>query len=383
MAKIIVCPDSFKGSLDAFEVTNIITEILRSEFPLWEILDFPLADGGEGTAQVMSNIFPEVHDIVVSDPLGRPITTTYYSSCKGEKVFIESAKIIGLPLLAKNERNPMETSTRGLGEALNAAMDNGATDITISLGGSSTNDGGIGMLSALGYKFYDSRGHELEGKGKDLLKINEIIPSNNQKELLKIKFTILCDVDNPLIGENGASYVFAHQKGASKKDIPLLDEGLKKFCRITLAKGIDETDKSNVKGAGAAGGLGYSFISYLKAQNQSGIEYILQSLGFEDLIEGADMIITGEGKIDNQSLMGKVLSGILSKAKARNLPVIAIAGKAENKELLLRKGLTEIYEISDPRYSEAKNMEHEMSVQNLRKTIKIMSKNNIFKQFLL
>lgn len=350
--KIVVCPDSFKGSLSAIEVADTIARALSSCYPDSEIIEIPLADGGEGTAELITKYkFPKAIKVEVQDPLKRKISVCFHTDVNGEKAFIESAQIIGLPLLSPEERNPLKASSFGLGETIHKAIEMGCKEITISLGGSATCDGGKGMLEAL-----------------------------KNTETNKIKFNIICDVSNPLLGPNGAAKVFAPQKGASHQDIPILEDRLVKLAEEAKQRGLCSDNDIYKEGAGAAGGLGFAFQTFFKADTIKGIEYVFAETDFKNKIIGADLIITGEGKVDNQSLMGKVLSGVLYNAKKGNIPVIALGGIIENHRNLLKAGLKEVFEISDPLLSLNDNMKPETTKKNLRRTIEIMSKSNIFKQ---
>lgn len=348
--KIVICPDSFKGSLAAEEVAEVISKTIKEHRPEIEILEIPLADGGEGTANIMKRFaYPMKRQTLVHDPLCRKIITEYFTDPSGEKVFIESAKIIGLPLLKEEERNPLKTSSYGLGEVILDACRNGGKEITVSLGGSATCDGGKGMLEALG----------------DLNKLKDI------------RFNVVCDVVNPLLGENGAVKVFAPQKGAKTEDLPLLEAGLEKMAKKLLKKSSHRL-KIDAEGGGAAGGLGFAFMASLNAKMIKGINFVLEILDFPGLIEGADMIITGEGKIDSQSLMGKVVSAVLSAAKEKNIQVIAFCGIVEEREKLMEAGLNNVYEIRDPDKNIQENMNKFITKNNLRKMVNFVLKSNIF-----
>lgn len=351
LKKIIVCPDSFKGSLSATEVSETISTEIKKYYPKLIVKELPLADGGEGTAEILSkHLFPIINKVRAQDPLGRYINVKYYTDPSETKVFIESANIIGLPLLKESERNPLITSSFGLGEVIAKAIVSGGKEVIVSLGGSATVDGGKGMLEAL----------------------------KQTPDLNKIKFKILCDVENPLIGEKGAVNIFALQKGAKLEDLPILEKRMIEYVNY-CKKHYSYKDSNTMKpGAGAAGGLGFTFQTIFGAETIKGIDYILQVLNFEDLIKGADLIITGEGKIDLQSLMGKVITGVLKKALPYKIPVIALCGQVENKEELIEAGIREIFEISDPKLSTYENMKKETTVKNLQKTVLKVFHNNIF-----
>lgn len=349
--KIIICPDSFKGSMCAQEVAQIIEENLKLKYPYLNTISIPLADGGEGTAQIIRKKYPYMVSLKAHNPIGRFITSKYYLDKNREKAFIESAEIIGLPLLSKEERNPLITSSYGLGEIIKNIIATRCKEITVSLGGSATCDGGKGMIEAL----------------EDI-------------DYSDVKIKIICDVKNPLLGENGAVNVFAPQKGAKIEDLPELERRMEEFDTLTQKLGIASVSDKNREGSGAAGGLGYAFQTYLKADTFNGIEFIIKETEFEKAIENSDLIITGEGKIDSQSLMGKVLSGVLEKAKIKRIPVIAIGGLVEDKEILLESGLREIYEISNKALSFEENMKEKTAKENLKRCVNIMLKSNIFEQ---
>lgn len=338
--KIVVCPDSFKGCLPAREVAFIIAEKLRELHPETEIVELPLADGGEGTLEILGeNGYPVVREVETVDPLGRCFRANYNTDLSGKRAFIESARVIGLPLLSPSERNPLIATSRGLGEVIMDAVNLSCAEITVSLGGSATCDGGLGMLDAI------------EG------------------DLSEVVFKIVCDVKNPLLGENGAVKVFAPQKGASIDDLPLLEKRMEDFVRATIERGLCKVSDAWREGAGAAGGLGFAFQTYLNAETISGIDFIMKLTDFDKQLKDADLIITGEGKLDRQSLMGKVVGGVLKSAGKRGLPVVAFGGIVEDKEQLLEAGLAEAYEISCPDLTLEENMKRDVVCENIRKKI--------------
>lgn len=367
--KIVVCPDSFKGSLSSREVAEVVARALKDCESSLNVVQLPLADGGEGTADILQNIFPVKINIETVDPLKRKLSSSFRCDTQRERALIESAMAIGLPLLTKNERNPLYTSTYGLGVMIKKAVTMGFQEIYISLGGSATNDAGMGMLEALGYKFFDKNDKILSGEGQNLRLLKRIEPPENVEAFQQPSFFAVCDVNNPLYGSNGASYNFALQKGADLKDLKILDEGLRKMEYTAILSGIAKEDDAFIPGAGAAGGLGYGLNVFLKAQYLNGINMILRALDFDKIIEGADLIITGEGKIDKQSLMGKVVSGVLKEADKKEIPVIALAGIIEDKELLLKSGIKEVLEIRNPEISIEENMEPSQALLNIRNQI--------------
>lgn len=369
MKKIIVCPDSFKGSLTAFEVTKTITDSIKELSDDIEVVPIPLADGGEGTASILSKYgYENKVKLATVDALGHPIEASYLISSDGKGAFIESASALGIALLNPKDLNPLIASSYGLGLIVKDAVEMGCKEITISLGGSATCDGGMGMLNALGYRFFDSLGQPLKGNGKNLIKISKIVSPSDNYNLVNpdnLKFITVCDVKNPLYGLNGAAYVFAPQKGAKPQDLPFLETGLR-----NLARHRNHGNFHLKNGAGAAGGIGFAMFAFLNSNYVSGIDFILQKIGFEDRIVDSDILITGEGKIDHQSLMGKVLEGVLEVASKHKIEVIALAGKVEDEKLILKSGVKSIYEIADPRLSLEENLLPQNAKANLRKAIR-------------
>lgn len=375
MKKVIVCPDSFKGSLTAEEVATTIKQIITQSYPEMDVVTIPLADGGEGCADIISSRgFPYRKNLLSIDALGNPIETFYLKDPTGKKAFIESALSIGLPLIKPAYRNPLKTSSKGLGLIIKDAIEDGATEISVALGGSATCDGGMGMLSALGFQFPNDKGEILCPNGENTAYIQKILPSPISK-LKNIRFNVICDVENPLLGEYGAVNVFAPQKGAKKEDLPILENGLKNLMQKTYEAGFGISDDELKKGMGAAGGLGFSFMTFLNANHLKGIDFIMEILDFENQIKDANLIITGEGKIDSQSLMGKVVSGVLNqtsrifKASQREIPVIAITGSLDDSDSIKKSPLKAIFTILDPTLSLQENMSPEQTRQNIKRTL--------------
>lgn len=368
--KILVCPDSFKGSLSAQDAAAAISESLKEIFPDCEIKEIPLADGGEGTADIISGKYPDIEEAEVLNAAGKQIRATYITDKEKGRAFIESAAVIGLPLLSEEERNPMKTSSSGLGQLIADAIGKGYEDISVSLGGSATCDGGMGMLTALGYEFYDKDGNLLSGNGDSLQKI-EVIKTQKVNEKLKgVKFQVICDVENPLLGDYGAAAVFAPQKGALPEEIPVLERGLVNLMKKAANINNRSEELSNKEGAGAAGGLGYAFYTFLNGKHIKGIDYILAETDFNKYLPEADLIITGEGKIDPQSIMGKVVGGVTARASKYGIPIVAFGGKIEDYEELINAGLTDCFEISDPNLSLQQNMNPSVARKNLKKAVK-------------
>ncbi|AEM74444.1 glycerate kinase [Caldicellulosiruptor acetigenus] len=343
--KYLVAPDKYKGSFDAFVASEIIKEAIVEVDKGAEVFQLPLADGGEGTLTALSKIFgAKIEEVEVNDPLFRKIKSRM--GFFEDKAIIEMAECSGLLLLKDEERNPLYTTTYGVGELIKYAISKGVKEIIIGIGGSATNDAGTGMLNALGMKFLDENGEELKPIGENLIKIKKIDDSEFLKDVRKVKFIVLCDVTNPLYGENGAAYVFAPQKGADENAVKLLDEGLKNFANV--AKEYLGKDISLSSGAGAAGGLGFALLAFLNAQYVSGIDYILSVSNAEEHVKWADIVITGEGRFDRQSLSGKSTIGIARLGAKFGKMVIVISGSIDCPfEEYTKEGITSIFSIVD------------------------------------
>lgn len=333
--KFLFASDSFKGTLSSEKIISILEEEAFKVFPDCKAKGVAVADGGEGTVDAVvaaTGGSPEYVD--VKGPLWEDVKSSY-GRLDDNRAIIEMAKASGLPMVALDKRNPLNTTSYGTGQLINDALSKGYRDITITLGGSATNDGGIGALRALGIKFFDKENNELLGEGKDLCRIADIDISGMNPLIEDADFTVMCDVDNPLLGERGATYTFGMQKGADDEKLSLLESGMKNYANI-VAK-IKGDDLSSKEGAGAAGGLGFAFLVFLNARLKSGIEAVLDLIDFDKLLEDADICITGEGRIDWQSAHGKVPSGIGKRCMKKNIPAIAIVGG-------MGKGADDIYE---------------------------------------
>jgi glycerate kinase len=346
--KILIAADSFKDALTARDVCKAIAYGLVQALPLSEVDPFPLADGGEGTVDILQqHLQAEEIQLEVKDPLGRPVQASYLLSADKKTAYIEMAQASGLPLLKDEERNPLYTSTFGTGQLIrHAVIQQGARHILLGIGGSATNDMGIGLAAALGYRFLDGDGQRLEPLGKNLWAIQKVDRESFVLDLKQVKCTVLCDVDNPLYGPKGAAHIYGPQKGASPEDIALLDLGLKHLAQLLEQdRGIELAE---TPGAGAAGGLGAGAMAFLGAKLQPGIETILQITGFEERVKQCDYIITGEGKIDEQSLHGKLIRGITRLAQRHQKPVIALCGKLDLAPAGIRElGLQAAFSICD------------------------------------
>lgn len=323
--KIIVAPDSFKGSLSALDAGNAIKEGIMRVMPEASIEVVPMADGGEGTVDALVSatggriIIEEVHD-----PLMKKIKAKYGILGDGSTAVIEMASASGLPLVPKEERNPMITTTYGTGELIKSALDQGCRKLIIGIGGSATVDGGAGVAQALGAKLIDKYGNNIAFGGGGLEFLDQIDVSDIDSRIYETETIVACDVDNPLVGPKGAPAVYGPQKGATPEMVRKLDSFLNKYADI-IKRDIG-VDIKNVPGAGAAGGLGAGLIAFMKAKLNSGVEIVIEASGFEDRLKDADLVITGEGKIDQQTIYGKTPIGVAKTAKKYGLPVIAICG---------------------------------------------------------
>lgn len=368
LKKVVIIPDSFKGSLSAAEVAETCRKSLAMVYPEAEPVLLPLGDGGEGTMEVFrKNGYSKEITTEISDPLRRRINSGFLVTEDGSKAYIESASACGLTLLAEHERNPLETSSFGLGMLIKRAVESGCREITIGLGGSATNDGGMGMLNALGFQFLDSDGKELTPVGKNLIKICSVSSSKSFTDNLKsVRFTGLSDVKNLLLGENGATKIFSPQKGAGANEIEYLEEGMKHYAR--LMEIFCGKNYSEIPGAGAAGGLGFALLSCLKGEIKSGADFVIEMLRFKEHLQGADLVVTGEGFIDGQTLMGKALSAIANECRQAKVPLIALAGGVKDAEKLNQEGFQAVFSILQSCVSLSEAMSKEMASENLRST---------------
>lgn len=357
MKKVVIAPDSFKGSLSASQVCSIISRGLKENFPDTEIVCLPVADGGEGTAEALLTAKGgKKISCKVKSPLGRDIDA-YYVLTDSKTAVVESALASGLNL--DGEKDVLCASSYGTGQLICEALSSGAEKIIVGIGGSAMTDGGTGCLAALGAEFYDSEGNVLEPCGKSLEKIKKADLSRFDKRIYEKEIILLCDVKNPLYGKEGAAYIFAPQKGATENDVLLLDRGLENFAAVS--KELLGKDFSFCEGAGAAGGLGFAMLAFMKAEMHSGIDFVLDYCSFEKESENADLIITGEGRLDSQSLMGKVPYGVASRCKGKR--VVALVGINEASEAeCASMGINEVYESNFMHlpFDEIKNRAEEM-----------------------
>ncbi len=329
--KFIIAPDKFKGSLTGSEFCDAVEEGIKRVLPKAIILKKPLADGGDGTLAVIKDYLKaEWIEVEVQDPLFRPIPSQYLFSETSKTAYIEMSEASGLKLLSIEELNCMNTSSFGTGELILNAIKKGAEKIILGIGGSATNDGGMGMGQALGIQFLDSANKPLKPIGKNLNNIQKINIEQLNELVHKTKFRVACDVTNPLYGNEGAANVFASQKGADDSEIFLLDQGLRNLGRII--KKQFNIDVQKTPGSGAAGGLGGGAIAFLNASLVSGIDFVKELANFDKDLENTDWIITGEGKLDDQTFFGKAITGVIQSARKKQIPVAALCGSVSLSE---------------------------------------------------
>lgn len=333
--KLVFASDSFKGTVSSEQTVELLTKAAHEVFGTCDTVGVPVADGGEGTTDAViqarkgEKVFVNVHGPLMEN------ANAYYGKLSDSEAVLEMAQASGLPMVPEELRNPLNTTTYGTGELVKAALDQGFTDISIAIGGSATNDGGMGFASALGVRFFDAEGNILEGKGSELEKVAHIDMSGLDERAKKAHFTVMCDVTNPLCGKDGATYTFGKQKGGTPEILDRLEKGMCNYRDVIIKEfGVnpDETP-----GTGAAGGLGAALQIYLNAEMKSGIETVLDLIDFDSLIEGADLVVTGEGRTDWQSCFGKVMQGVGDRAKKHDIPVTALCGG-------LGEGYDQIYE---------------------------------------
>lgn len=371
--KIVVASDSFKGSMTSVEVAQSAQTGIHQVYPDAEVVGVNVADGGEGTVEaIVQALAGEIVEVLVSDPLMRPITAHY--GIAGDTAIIEMAAASGLPLLTPEQRNPWLTSTYGTGEMIMDAIHRGCQHFLVGIGGSATNDAGIGMLQAMGFRFYDTDNQLIEdccgGRMADIARIDDsAVPT----AVRNTTFTVACDVDTPFCGPEGAAHVFAPQKGANPEMVARLDNAM-----LSLAKVIERHYGVNVipiAGAGAAGGMGGAFYACLHATLKKGIDMVLDAIHFDTIIQGADLVITGEGKVDFQTAKGKTAAGVLARAKQQHIPVIAIGGCVELCDSVLQMGFAGIYPILTEKVPLEVAMQREFAMSNVTKTIARVLKN--------
>ena len=362
--KIILAFDSFKGSASSRQIAESASKAILEYIPDCEIATVPIADGGEGTtAAICSNIDSVSVQCEVLDPMRTRISVNYNVTADGKVAIMEMAAASGLPLVPADRRNPRIATSYGTGEMILDAVKRGCKKIWLGIGGSATSDAGVGMLQALGFRFVDAEGNETT----NLQKIESFDCSGVAKELKGVKFDVICDVTNPFYGINGAAYVFGPQKGASPEDVEYLDKGLQHFAEIV--KRDLAIDLQQISGSGAAGGMGGGLYAFLNAELMPGIDAVLNMLDFDTALDGASLVLTGEGKIDSQTAMGKALAGILQRADKAGIPVVAVGGAVENADELNCQGFKAVFSIQAGPVSLEKAMNTENTLENVRKTV--------------
>ena len=349
--KIVIAPDSFKETLSAFEVASAIESGFQNVFPEAEIIKIPIADGGEGTVDAMVRATNGSFEFSeVEGPMGDITRAKWGMLGKSKTAVIEIAEACGLHLVSANKRNPMAASSYGVGQLVIAALDKGAKKIIIGLGGSATNDGGYGFLRAIGVQFLDSKGNELNGHFETLNLLSDINLSHIDTRIKSTLIEIACDVDNPLLGDQGATRVFAAQKGASNQMIEELESIMTHYYEII--SGQLKNQAHDQPGFGAAGGLGFGISAFLNSELKSGISVVLESLNFNQYLLDADLVITGEGRIDSQSERGKAPIGVINYANQLNRRVFVIAGSVDDPKVFNQKfNVTNSYGIVNEKFS--------------------------------
>lgn len=368
MKKIVVAIDSFKGSLSTFESARAIKEAAEEVYPDVKTIISPIADGGEGTVEaIVSANNGEFVKTVVCNPLGKKIEAIYGYIPQTKTAVIEMSAAAGITLIEESDRNPLNTTTYGVGQMILDAIDKGCRKFLIGIGGSATNDGGVGMLQALGFEFLDKDGCQVSYGAKGLECISEISTKNAIRELKECSFSVACDVTNPLCGDNGCSRVFGPQKGATDEMIKDMDMWLKNYASLT--KTVIPDSDMDMPGTGAAGGLGFALVSYLNATLESGIELVMKETDIENHIKDADMVITGEGRLDGQSCMGKAPVGVARLSKKYNKPVIAFAGCVTEDAVILNEyGIDAFFPILRKPCTLKEAMDVNNAYKNLKET---------------
>lgn len=347
LRKVVIAIDSFKGCLPSQEAGEAAARGVRRAWPGCQTLIVPVADGGEGLLEALvSASGGRLVSVRAHDPLMEVREACYGLSHDGQTAFVEMARISGLPLVPEARRNPLLTTTYGTGELIRDALGRGCRRVLIGLGGSATNDAGMGMLQALGFRFLDKEGKEAAPGGQALKEVERIDDADVLSAVRETEFLAACDVRNPFYGPDGAAYVFAPQKGATPEQVEELGEGLRRFSEVIRRH--TGTDISTLPGAGAAGGMGGGLAAFLHAKLKPGIELVLDTAGFPALLRDADLVITGEGRADRQTLMGKVPAGILAKARKQDIPVVLLTGQVEDETALLEAGFKTVCCINPP-----------------------------------
>ena len=354
--KIIIAPNSFKGSLDAFKVAQSIENgLLKSNLDV-ECHLFPIADGGDHTLEVFQNwLGGSMNKAEVIGPLGEAVEAEWFLMDDGKTAVIEMAKASGISLLAKSMLNPLKANSYGTGQLINTAIQCGAKKIILGLGGSATVDAGLGILQALGGELSDSDGNIIDNTTNPIMDLKDISISKINPRFFDVEFLILCDVDNPLLGKDGATYVFGPQKGARPEELKKLEKSMAHFNEVI--KSTTGKDFSKMEGAGAAGGIAVTLKAFFNTSIVSGVEFLLQKMNFENTLKDTDLLITAEGKVDSQTLQGKGPFGVATKAKKHGIPSIILAGRADDI-VELNHGFQAVFPITNGPMSLNKAMQH-------------------------
>ena len=370
--KIVIATDSFKGCLSSLEAGNCMKDAILEVEPDADIKVFPLADGGEGTVEsLMSCMKGHEETVTVTGPLGEK-TESFYGIVENNgarTAVMEMANVAGITMLPDKSKNPMNTTTYGVGEMILDAADKGCREFIIGIGGSATNDGGMGMLEALGVEFFNAEGKRAGIYGRDMLRVASVKTDNMAPVLKECHFTIMCDVTNPLCGENGSSYIYGPQKGATEKTVKQMDEGLLNYAEVI--KRDTGKDHANDNGAGAAGGLGFAFMSFFNTSLVPGITFILDKLSIEEEMTDADIVITGEGKLDAQTAMGKTPVGVAALAKKHGAMVIAFAGqKGKGASCCNKAGIDAYFSVTGAPVTTEEAMDKDTAMKNITSTVR-------------
>lgn len=359
--KVIISPDSFKGSLSATQAAEAISAGIRRAAPDTETVLIPLADGGEGTVEAfVTAAGGMLIPVTVTGPMGVPVEAFIGVLDDGTAV-IEMAAASGLTLVPDDQKNPTLATSYGTGELIKAALDAGCTSLILGIGGSATNDGGVGMIQALGGRFRDASGREIGPGGGELIRIRSIDLTDLDPRLKQTPLTVACDVENPLTGPTGASAVFGPQKGATPEMIHALDEGLRNLAEV-IRRDLG-VDVEHARGAGAAGGMGAAALAFLGGKLETGIEIVLRVAGFQSALDGAALVFTGEGRVDSQTLQGKVINGVLNASAAHQVPVVVLAGTVQPEGYnLVNHGAAAVVAIVDRTMTLGEAKEHAESL---------------------
>ncbi|GAA6821170.1 glycerate kinase [Helicobacter pylori] len=380
--KIVIAPDSFKESMAAIEVADAIERGFAKVFPNTTVFDkIPMADGGEGTTEALVNALnASYRKVSVKNPINNTITASYGYAYETNTAIIDMASASGLDLIAEEDKNPLITTSYGTGQLINDAIEQGAQHIILGIGGSATNDGGVGMLSALGCKFLDSDNQTLKAGGAALAKLSHIDMSNLNPKLKDTTIEVACDVTNPLLGKYGASEIYGRQKGATEDMIKQLDAALTRYHDV-IEQQLNVSVK-DIEGAGAAGGLGTGLLAFLNANLAKGIDIVLKETQFTQRVKDADLVITGEGKMDHQTIYGKTPIGVSHAAQRFNVPVIAIAGSlGEEYQAVYEHGISSVFSILQQPFSLSDALENgrkymEQTAENIARLLLIDKNHN-------